>query len=54
MSGDEQAPQLTRADIERLGRENPEALAAAYREGRVDDVLAGRDRCQSCGRPIGE
>jgi hypothetical protein len=54
MSGQEQRPQLNRADVERLGREDPAELAAAYRAGQLDDVLAGADTCPTCRRPMSE
>lgn len=47
-------PQLTRADVQRLGREDPAALVAALKTGQIADVLAGRDTCPVCHRPMME
>jgi hypothetical protein len=55
VSGDQdQRPQLTRADVQRLAREDPTALAEAQRAGQLADILSGSDRCPTCQRLMSE
>jgi hypothetical protein len=42
--GHDNRPQLTRADIEGLSREDPAGLVRAYRDGEIQDVLSGAGR----------
>lgn len=42
--GHDDRPQLTRADIEGLSREDPAGLVRAYRDGEIQDVLSGAGR----------
>jgi hypothetical protein len=50
----DERPQLSRADVQRLAKDDPAALTAAYQQGRVADVLAGKDQCPTCRRPMAE
>lgn len=46
--------QLGRAEIKRLAREDPAAIVEAMRDGRLRDVMAGREPgdCPHCGRSM--
>jgi hypothetical protein len=53
MSAAEELPQLTRADLARMAKQDPGSVERARQDGQLEHLLTGRI-CPTCGHDRGD